>query len=47
MGNVMPFRRHAAVEQCQQVTILEDLIVAQATLWCAWARVITRIMWRA
>ncbi len=47
MGQVMPFRRSVAVQQCARVTVFEDLIVAQATLWAAWARTVTRIWWGA
>lgn len=47
MSNVMPFRRVVAREQCDRVSAAEDLIVAQATLWAAWARVVTRIWWGA
>lgn len=47
MGNVMPFRRSASVEQCRKASEAEDLVVAQVHLWFAWARAVNRIWWGA
>lgn len=47
MGDVMPFRRSASVDQCRKVTETEELMVAQIRLWFAWVRVVNRIWWGA
>jgi len=47
MGTVMPFHRPAPAAQRREVPCAEELAVAQLRLWCAWARLITRIWWGA
>lgn len=47
MGQVVPFRRSIAIEQCRRMSGVESLMVSQVQLFFSWARVVNRIWWGA